>query len=424
MGVFNPLFGSMRGKYGGSVLYRYNGKQCVRERAITVSNPRSAKQAIQRAILSTVGQFVSAFAPILNNSVQSIQKRAATLAFIRKENMNMLRRLAVTQDGFYNERGGQFIAPNDYLISRGTLIGLNPLSDSAARNRLGDGQLSFTEAAILTADLGITASQAFPTIELGDQITVLASAMEDSAEGSRYGYCRFAFKDDITPAWVEGDVSGTYVLNPAAIDLSKAAGNWRGLVFSSADNMTLLYIGALTGGNYDDFIDLGGVIVSRENGKMRSTSHMVSSTTATEYTLDLVYPTYMASGESFDFPSDIYLDNDSNAQPAPFVYITNVDGTAVVFPKSLNVSSTASVLCKIRGNELPSSFSMSVQFSIQGSGGVLTANFTNEASGSSGGITFSVNPSNEIEVTASTPSTLIALQIRYRDAIGHDVVWQ
>lgn len=414
----------MKGKYGGSVLYRYNGKQCIRERAIQVANPRTAKQAIQRAILSTVGQFVSAFAPILNNSVQSIQKRAATLAFIRKENMNMLRRLAVSQDGFYNERGGQFIAPNDYLISRGTLMGLNPLSDSAARERLGDGQLSFSEAAIVTGDLGITASNAFPTIELGDQITVLASAMEDSAEGSRYGYCRFAFKDDITPVWVEGDVADTYVLNPAAIDLSKAAGNWRGLVFASGDDITLIHVGALTGGNYDDFVDLGGVIVSRENGKMRSTSHMVSSTTATEYTLDLVYPTYMASGETFDFPSDVYLDNDSNAQPAPFVYITNVDGSAVVLPKSLNVSTTASVLCKIRGGELPSAFNMSVQFSIQGSGAVLTANFTNTTPGSSGGITFTVNPSNEIEVTASTPSTISAVQIRYRDADGHDVVWQ
>lgn len=424
MGQFNPILGSMRGKYGGSVLYRYNGKQCIRERAITVGNPRTAKQAIQRAILSTVGQFVSAFAPILNNSVQSIQKRAATLAFIRKENMNMLRRLAVDNAGFYNERGGQFIAPNDYLISRGTLMGLNPLSDAEARERLADGQLSFSATAIAAPDLSITASQAFPTIALGDQITILASAMEDSAEGSRYGYCRFAFKDDITPVFIGGTVPSTYVLNPSAIDLSKAAGNWQSLVFSTGTDITLIQLGALTGGNYDDFIDLGGVIVSREAGKMRSTSHMVSSTTATEYILDLVYPTYMVSGEKFDFPSDVYLDNDSNAQAAPFVYITNVDGSAVVMPKSLNVSSTASTLCKVRGNNLPSAYELHVKFSIQGSGAVLTANFTNTTPGSSGGISFEVNESNEIEVTANTPSTIIALQITYQDSDGHNVVWE
>lgn len=414
----------MRGKYGGSVLYRYNGKQCVRERAITVGNPRTAKQAIQRAILSTVGQFVSAFAPILNNSVQSIQKRAATLAFIRKENMNMLRRLAVGNAGFYNERGGQFIAPNDYLISRGTLMGLNPLSDSVGRGNLDNGQLTFSETAILTADLGLTASQAFPTIALGDQITFLASAMEDSAEGSRYGYCRFAFKDDTTPVFIAGEVQNTYVLNPSAVDLSKAAGNWQSLVFASGDDVTVVFLGALAGGNYDDFIDLGGVIVSRESGKMRSTSHMVSSTTATEYILDLVYPTYMASGETFDFPSDVYLDNDSNAQAAPFVYITNVDGSAVVMPKSLNVSTTASTLCKVRGNNLPSAYELTIKFSIQGSGAVLTANFTNTTPGSSGGITFAVNESNEIEATANIPSTIIAQQITYQDGDGHNVVWQ
>jgi len=315
MATVNPIFGRMKGKYGGSVMYSSNGKQCMRERVVEVANPRTSKQAIQRAIAATVAKFVSAFAPVLNNSLQSESTKVKTLAKIRSLNMKMLRQQAAQNLGAYAEKGSMYVAPNPYLISRGSLAGLTPDNSSQT---LGDGFLMFPSG-VINSDAAVsgqkTASQVFPAIAVGDQITVLAAWMEDAAEGSHCGYCRFAFKDNTTPVLISGENGDK--LNPAAIDLTKAEGPWNKLVFSfdSENNQTKLYVGNLSGYNYDDSADMAGVIVSRENGKMRSTAHMeVSSESGSEYTLAQVYPSYMDGGTPIDKPSELYLNNDANAQ--------------------------------------------------------------------------------------------------------------
>lgn len=314
MATINPIFGRMKGKYGGSVMYSSNGKQCMRERVVEVANPRTSKQAIQRAIAATVAKFVSAFAHVLNNSLQSESTKVKTLAQIRSLNMTMLRQQAAQNLGTYAEKGSMFVAPNDYLISRGTLAGLNPLTGAAAAAGLDAGALVFPESVLNCEEIDTTASHCFPTIAVGDQITILGAWMEDLAEGSRTAYCRFAFKDDTTPCFIAGE-DGTRLLNPAAIDQTKAEGPWDKLVFTyNGESLrSSISVSPILGGNVDDSIDMAGVIVSREAGKLRSTAHMVSQANS-EYSLANVYPTYMDGGTSIDMPSEVYLNNDANAQ--------------------------------------------------------------------------------------------------------------
>lgn len=310
----NLILGTMKGKLGDVVAYNYNGKQAARVRRRQVSNPKTSKQAIQRAIAATVAKFVSAFAPVLNNCLQSESTKVKTLAKIRSLNMTMLRQLAAQNLGTYAEKGSMFVAPNDYLISRGSLAGLNPLTGAAAADGLDAGALVFPESVLNCEEVETTASRCFPTIAVGDQITILGAWMEDLAEGSRTAYCRFAFKDDTTTCFIAGE-NGTRLLNPAAIDQTKAEGPWDKLVFTynGVSLRSSISISPILGGNVDDSIDMAGVIVSREAGKLRSTAHMVSQANS-EYSLANVYPTYMDGGTPIDMPSELYLNNDANAQ--------------------------------------------------------------------------------------------------------------
>ena len=310
----NLILGTMKGKLGDVVAYNYNGKQAARVRRRQVANPKTSKQAIQRAIAATVAKFVSAFAPVLNNCLQSESTKVKTLAKIRSLNMTMLRQLAAQNLGVYAPKGTMYVAPNNYIISRGSLNGLTPLNNP---DYLDSGSLVFPWAEIsLEEGIAATASQAFPKIAVGDQITFLSSFLEDLAEGSHMGYCRFAFKDDTNPVFVAGE-EGAFKLNPAAIDLTKAEGPWEDIVFQSisvdSEDCTRVDLAQLYGGNITDSADMAGVIVSREAGKLRSNATMLSATNP-DYSLAKVYPTYMDGGTPIDMPSDLYLNNDANAQ--------------------------------------------------------------------------------------------------------------
>lgn len=302
----NLILGTMKGKLGDVVAYNYNGKQAARVRRRQVSNPKTSKQAIQRAIAATVAKFVSAFAPVLNNSIQSESTKVKTLAKIRSLNMTMLRQQAALTYGNYAPKGSMYVAPNNYIISRGSLAGITPADFN--------GALVFADDVLVLADAAtLTASQAFPTVAVGDQFTILASFLEDIAEGSRVGYCRFAFKDNTTPVFLADSEQGGFILNPAAIDLTKAEGNWKGLHFSAGSGENSVWLGELFNDNFDQSADMGGVIISREAGKLRSNAVMITGDD-TEYTLAAVYPTYMDGGTPIDMPSELYLNNDANAQ--------------------------------------------------------------------------------------------------------------
>lgn len=307
----NLILGTMSGKLGDVVAYNYNGKQAARVRRRSIANPRSAKQAIQRAIAATVAKFVSAFAPVLNNSLQSEQTKVKTLAKIRGMNMNMLRQLAAMELGTYCPKGAMFVAPNDYIISRGSLRGIEPLRSDSALSEMRRTISGIFNATDIVINVNNTASQAFPGIAVGDQISIIVTSHTAIADGSQVAMCRFAFKDDTTPVFLATEDEGEFLLNPAAIDLTKADGKYDELVFETAtlgnSAISRIHVGNILGGVV--FLDNFGLIVSREENKLRSNARMVS-VALSEYSLADVYPTYMDGGTAIDMPSENYLDND------------------------------------------------------------------------------------------------------------------
>lgn len=375
MATLNPLFGRMKGKYGGSVMYSNNGKQCMRERVLEVSNPRSSKQAIQRCIMATVNQLVTAFTPVLNNAIESETSRARNLAKIRSYNLNILRQLAANGDGAYCPKGAQFVAPNDYLISRGNLRGMIPLRDAAARAYLANrGGLVFTDSDLDVGDITLSASSIFPSVRVGDQITILASMTEDIAEGSLSAYCRFAFKDDVTQALIYSSEGAGAVLNPAAIDLTKADGDWQKLKFVFEPDgidivgaSSILISGLVL--DASSAIQCAGVIVSREAERKRSTSYMVSKL-PDDYFLNEVYPTYMGNGTPIDMPSEVYLNNDADVTPPSpndLIGITMNSSVPLVLPHQFGTSvSPATIMILVpRGDySLPGNFTVRVNYKV------------------------------------------------------------
>jgi len=316
----NLILGTMKGKLGDVVAYNYNGKQAARVRRRTIANPKSAKQAIQRAIAASVAKFVSAFAPVLNNSLQSEQTKVKTLAKIRGLNMNFLRQLAAQELGTYCPKGAMFVAPNDYIISRGSLRGIEPLRSDSARSEMKRTTSGIFNATDIVVNATNTASQAFPGIAVGDQITILATSRHAIVGGSLVAMCRFAFKDDTTPVFLATEDEGEFLLNPAAIDLTKADGKYDELVFETAtldgSAISRIHVGNILGGvpSLTNF----GLIVSREANKLRSNASMVS-VAESGYTLAEVYPTYMDGGTPIDMPSEVYLNNDSQGGTTPVV---------------------------------------------------------------------------------------------------------
>lgn len=310
----NPILGTLQGTIGDVTVYNYNGSQVTRVCRHQIRNPRTNKQAIQRAIATTVSKFVSAFAPVLNNSLQSEPTKVKTLAKIRSLNMAMLRQLAAAGDGTYCPKGAMYVAPNDYFISRGTLASLEPLRTADALAYMSaNAAACFSPSVMAVSDSGLVASEAFKTVAVGDQITILCSTTEDIAEGSLSAYCRFAFKDDTTPAFIF-DAQDIRRLNSAAIDLTKADGPWDKLSFNDveiADGVDAITIDCSELLQGYQKLDSFGIIVSREESKLRSNARMVSVADS-EYTLAQVYPTYMDGGTPIDIPSETYLNNDAN----------------------------------------------------------------------------------------------------------------
>ena len=323
----------MRGKLGGAVYYSANGKQCVRERVVEVANPKTSKQAIQRAIFATLAQFSSAFSPVLNNAVEGLSGKTKNLSKLNAYNLGILRRIAAESlsGGAFTPKGSKLIAPNDYIISRGSLRGISPMRDRDSRAALTGGALQFADSDLVVG-ANVTASGMFPTLTVGDQITILAAKLEDIDAGSYSGYCRFAFKNDVTPALV-AESGSIYKLNEAAIDLSKAAGPWRALRFTTGTGVrNVILVGGVFGGDANDNTDMAGLIVSRESKRKRSTSYMLASDSFVGYSLDEVYPTYMDGGTPIDMPSEVYLNNDSNGSTPVVRYAGYATGSAPELP--------------------------------------------------------------------------------------------
>lgn len=291
------------GKLGTTVGYKGSGgRQNVRAHVDTIKNPKTNGQLVQRMICATVGVGVSFLTEILNNAFEGKSFGAESLAYARKLWMNMLRTsdaASLTSTYCYLHKGLKKLVANPYQISEGRLP-----APALSLPNVADAE--FYCEGLETPTLLATASQVFPAVEVGHQITfVMTGFFEDS---NIVKYCRFAFKNDTTPVFIAGD--DAYQLNPAAIELSKAEGPWDKLEFSTGEDDKMI-ISVAKVAEFENLESVGIIISDKENNR-RSRSFLV---VATNYDSDdtlkggNVYPTYGATSVEVDFPSEWYLQN-------------------------------------------------------------------------------------------------------------------
>ena len=299
------------GKLGETVGRKanYKGTETIGKRATSVRNPKSTLQCVQRMICATASGLLSAFSNVLNNSIEGTQKGAASLAYWRKEWMNMLRTsdILTAPNGFiYAKKGDNYPVPNQLPVSKGMLEGL-PIDSVDGNDLLIKG----TKIAV-DGEKNPTAAFAACNYTLGDQITImLLSGIDDVAYPS---VLRFAFNNDTKPAFVLVEGS-TYKLNTEALDLLKCEGRFADVKFEAAQNGTIKVLDCV---NYD-FLFAAAIIISRKEGQKRSTSSFVvaQDVELPGFNAADAVASYSGAATSVEAVSDIYLDNSTQDVTVP-----------------------------------------------------------------------------------------------------------
>lgn len=343
----------------------------VRAEGKTPSNPKSTAQCIQRMICATAAQAMSKLQIVCSNSVQGKKRGNETMSYLRGEWMRMLRVsdiFGAANNYGYVKKGSQLLALNPYMISRGSLTPISAEVD-------GDYEAKIHIPNRGPATASVVATELFPTVELGNQITFLIIKQNPlmTIEGE-FPYvvsvCRFAFKDNSVPALIED--SGVLYLNPDAIDLTKASGAWKDLVFEDeqlVDVSSAAFIGARLGA--------AAVIQSNINNNQRSTEFLSVASDAVMYPFPAVaaVDTYGANGTPIDTESEVYLNNSTlpTAAGGSSEHTANSDWDfPYLFPKGSRRSDEISGL-PVGGNVTDLRFRVSVP----GTGVVVeTANLT------------------------------------------------
>lgn len=312
------------GKVGQVVGYGVGDRKKIRARADVVTNPRTKLQCVQRMVCATASGLITAFSDIYNNSAEGVAKGAPSLAYWRGELMRALRtsNILTEPNGYiYAKRGAQFPVPNQLPISRGKLRGVNIESiDGNDHLIYGTG---FAPDAVKSASEALAAF----SYTLGDQITI---AILGGGNGEVYPrVLRFAFNNDTVPAFVAATGGAGFVLNTAALDLSKCAGAFDKVVFTAADDGTI---------NVQDATDLeflfaAAIIVSRKEGQKRSNASFVvaQSIEIPGFSAVSAAPSYAGAATPVEAVSDVYLDNSTQevTEPTPspepsMAHITNI----------------------------------------------------------------------------------------------------
>lgn len=125
MAKSNGISGIFRGKKGDGVFYK-NGNaasaadvQGWRQRAGKVANPKTTAQVSQRMKMTPAVNLYRALAGILDHSWQGVKYGGRSHSEFMKHALNM-------SDGFpYLEKGDMRPVPGEYLVSTGSLAGMN-----------------------------------------------------------------------------------------------------------------------------------------------------------------------------------------------------------------------------------------------------------------------------------------------------------
>lgn len=207
----NLLLGTARGKLGDTVLYRLNGVQRSRVRLKEVKNPKTEPQAMQRALLGTLGTAYSYMKGIADHSFQTAQGSLANMRVFMKQNQGKARATGSldypsTNAGYnFNPKGEPYLRPNSYVISRGTMPNL-PLKELHTGDLSNGFTLDDRFQDLLKTDTTYAAFCTRLGVEVGTQLTFCIinddtfvgppTAQNKPLPYGNFHYCRIILSDD------------------------------------------------------------------------------------------------------------------------------------------------------------------------------------------------------------------------------------
>ncbi len=248
----NLFLGFGRGKVGDVVFYRSNGEQITRSLNRNPKNPRSESQLLQRIIMGTVMQAYSKMKSITDHSFEGVQPGAATMAEFLRLNVDNLRARvsAEIEQGSglediyaFTPMGTAQFAPNEYIVSRGTLP-MVPCQIETTTSKI-TGISENTYQAIIDAY----------GLQRGDQLTFLWSQGTTPARTEFY-FCRVIL-DPRNPDGTEAPLSSMFVGQDNTVYLPnpRNEGQFGTLTFSNSE---------IHFGFNQQLITSAGIIVSRK----------------------------------------------------------------------------------------------------------------------------------------------------------------
>lgn len=280
----NLFLGFGRGKVGDIVFYRSNGQQITRARNRNPRNPRTGKQLFTRAIMATVTQAYAAGQAIFDHSFEGKSVGSECQRYFTSRNAKLLRQLAAADiaegrspalcQARFVAPGSVTPVPNGYLISEGNY---DQLLFTVASNQVSMPGL---------AESGQTVAEYVSANKLvaGDIYTICYfSCSEDAfavepADGDQYkgqrrcmfGFLRLQVKDGLLDSAIALTTPGQ-LFDVLATDSSLDISSFE---FDVSDPL-VLRLEDINASSYP--IGAMGVIRSRLDSDLRSTSYMVAS---------------------------------------------------------------------------------------------------------------------------------------------------
>ena len=271
----NLFLGMARGSVGDVTFYRADGQQLSRARNRAPRNPKTDAQTLQRAISATISQAYKAGKVIFDHSFEGKQIPGGNQRQFLSVNMRRLRSLVLGEmtrmpdDALSSvvSPGATYPVPNSYRISEGSLVqSLFSLS--------AEGETPVLTAKMTTALEGETVSQYISRLAItpSEIFTVCALGV-----GSGYnevdlvspvcvfGFVRLIVKDDVLE-------SPTPMANATFGDIFRIDESGSTFPATTPISTGITLPTVIQGGN--NVTGAMGVIRSRENSGLRSTSDM------------------------------------------------------------------------------------------------------------------------------------------------------
>lgn len=299
------VFGQVRGKLGGMVLYRANGEQISRAKAASVKNPKTSGQMIQRMLFGTVAAAYARMKSITDHSFEGVQYGAKSQQKFMSENLKRLRAYYPTSADptemakIQPVNGMAFSLPNDRAAAgTGLIIAKGSLpAPSAAISAEGVLQ----GFGLAPEDIKISSVLAALGAVPGDQITVVG--LLDLGNGYHFVKSRYvvdvnATAEQLAAEWTASGTAAAFDAEKTVVGTLKlnAAANAQSTVEDDSGEEVAV-----------------GIIISRrdESGKWLRSDAILYNTLdeAPQYQADYALPYWQFDGTDIVTADPRYLNN-------------------------------------------------------------------------------------------------------------------